>query len=79
MIFKFLFSVIISCANFGNFNPGFFLTPLAEKTKTQAKNSTFWRTFPPMCITQEKTKIYFKKFLKTLKFSKGWIFLCHFY
>ena len=40
---------------------GFFLTPPAEKTKTQAqnsrKNSTFGKTFHSVCKTQEKTKI----------------------
>jgi len=59
-IFSIAFHMVCSAVGF---TPGFFLTPPAEKTKTQAKklkqktqvkNSTFGRTFPPICKTQEQ-------------------------
>ena len=65
----------------------FFLTPPAEKTKTQGQNSSKKlkeKTQPlgglslPCAKLKKKTKIH-KKIPQNSKFSKGWLFLCHFY
>ena len=67
--------------------PGFFLTPPAEKTKTQGQNSSKKlkeKTQPlgglslPCEKLKKKTQIH-KKIHQNSKFSKGWLFLCHFY
>ena len=69
-----------------NLNAGFFLTSVAEKTKTQAQNSSQklkektqpqGGTFLLLRETQEKTQ-FFPKNSKNRKFFMGYLFLCHF-
>ena len=62
------------------FSTGFFLTPPAEKTKTQGQNSSKKlkeKTQPlgglslPCAKLKKKTKIHKKNFLKTQNFQRG--------
>ena len=68
------------------YNRLFFLTPAAEKTKTQAENSSQklkektqpqGGTFLLLRETQEKTQ-FFPKNSKNRKIFMGYLFLCHF-
>ena len=70
------------------FKAGFFFwhrppKKLKLKDKTQAKNSrkklNLWEDFPSHVQNSRKKLKFIKKFLQNSKFSKGWLFLCHFY
>ena len=61
----------------------FFLTPAAEKTKTQGQNSSkklnLWEDVPSHMQNSRKKLNFMKLSHQNSKFSKGWRFLHHFY